>query len=214
MRLFERLTIAGVGLVGGSLGAAVREAGLAGEVIGFGRSEANLGLARERGLIDRVVRDPGEAVAEADVIVLAAPVATCVQLAEAFRSRVRPGTLLTDVGSVKAELVAALEARWAGVGPVVGAHPIAGSEASGAGAAQADLFRGRRCILTPTRATDICASSARRPVVSSASLATCWTSRGSKVAGPRCGSPPWTSRRCSRALPNATIASSGRAESR
>jgi prephenate dehydrogenase len=62
--------------------------------------------------------------------------------------------VLTDVGSVKARMVAALEARWQGVGPVVGAHPIAGSEASGAAAARAELFREQRCILTPTATTD------------------------------------------------------------
>jgi len=152
--LFARLTIAGVGLVGGSLAAAVRAAGLAGEVVGFGRTEANLRLAEERGLADRVTRDPAAAVAGADAIVLAAPVGTCAALAAAFRPHARAGALLTDVGSVKQILVAELEAAWAGVGPVVGAHPIAGSEASGAGAARADLFRGRRCILTPTPATD------------------------------------------------------------
>ena len=156
-RLFERLTVAGVGLVGGSLGLAVREAGLAGEVVGFGRSETNLRLARERGLVDRAARDPEAAVAGADAIVLAAPVGACAALAETFRPHARAGAVLTDVGSVKAELIAALETRWAGVGPVVGAHPIAGSEASGAGAARADLFRGRRCILTPTPSTDAAA---------------------------------------------------------
>src|SRR6059036_228471 len=152
--LFARLTIAGVGLVGGSLAAAARAAGLAGEVVGFGRTEANLRLALERGLADRVTRDPAAAVAGADAIVLAAPVGACAALAAAFRPHARAGALLTDVGSVKQTLVAELEAAWAGVGPVVGAHPIAGSEASGAGAARADLFRGRRCILTPTPATD------------------------------------------------------------
>ncbi len=153
-RLFERLTIAGVGLVGGSLALAVREAGLAGEVVGFGRGEANLRVARDRGLVDRTTRDPAAAVAGADAIVLAAPIGACAALAETFRPHARAGAVLTDVGSVKAELVAALEARWAGAGPVVGAHPIAGSEASGASAADAALFRGRRCILTPTPSTD------------------------------------------------------------
>ena len=153
-RLFERLTVAGVGLVGGSLALAAREAGLAGEVVGFGRGEANLRVARERGVVDRVTRDPAEAVAGADAIVLAAPVGACAALAKAFRPHAHAGAILTDVGSVKGELVLALEAEWAGAGPVVGAHPIAGSEASGAGAARADLFRGRRCILTPTSKTD------------------------------------------------------------
>jgi prephenate dehydrogenase len=152
--LFERLTVAGVGLIGGSLARAVRDARLAGEVVGLGRSEANLAVARERGLVDRATRDPAEAAAGADAIVLAAPVGTSVALAEALRPHARRGALLTDVGSVKAGVVAALEDRWAGVGPVVGAHPIAGSEASGAVAARPDLFRGRTCIVTPTGSTD------------------------------------------------------------
>lgn len=152
--LFERLVVAGVGLVGGSLALAAREAGAAQEVVGFGRSEANLRVAQERGLVDRVTRDPAAAVAGADAIVLAVPVGACAALAETLRPHARPGALLTDVASVKADVVAALEARWSAVGPVVGAHPIAGSEASGAGAARADLFRGRRCILTPTPSTD------------------------------------------------------------
>ena len=153
MPLFERLTVAGVGLVGGSLAAAVREARLAGEVVGFGRGAENLAVARERGLVDRVTRDPAAAVRDADAVVLAAPVAACAELAAAFAPHARRGAILTDVASVKAGLVADLEARWAGIGPVVGAHPIAGSEASGAGAARADLFRGQRCILTPTAVT-------------------------------------------------------------
>jgi prephenate dehydrogenase len=153
-RLFERVAVAGVGLIGGSLAAAVRQAGLVGEVVGFGRGEANLRLAAERGLIDRWTRDPAAAVRNADAVVLATPVGVSALLADTFRPHARPGTLLTDAGSVKGSLVAALEARWAGIGPVVGGHPIAGSEESGAGAARADLFRGRRCILTPTATTD------------------------------------------------------------
>ena len=152
--LFARLTVAGVGLVGGSLAGAVRAARLADEVVGFGRSANNLRVARERGLVDRVTQDPAAAVADSDAIVLAAPVGTCAALAESFRAHARAGTILTDVGSVKAGLVEALEARWSGVGPVVGGHPIAGSESAGADAARTDLFRGRRCILTPTPRTD------------------------------------------------------------
>src|SRR5207249_4880271 len=152
--LFARVAIAGVGLVGGSLAVAARAAGLVGEVIGYGRGEANLRLAQERGLVDRVAREPAAAVADADLIVLAVPVGASTALAEVFRPHARPGAILTDVGSVKAGVVEALEARWPERGLVVGAHPIAGGEVSGAGAARADLFRGRRCILTPTPATD------------------------------------------------------------
>ena len=152
--LFGRITVAGVGLVGGSLALAVRKAGAAAEVVGFGRTARNLEVALERGLVDRVTQDAAEAARDADLIVLATPVGACAALAEKFRAHARPGTILTDVGSVKTAIVAALEARWVGVGPVIGGHPIAGSEESGAGAARADLFRDRRCILTPTPAAD------------------------------------------------------------
>ena len=151
--LFARLTVAGVGLIGGSLALAARETGLVGEVVGFGRSEANLRLARERGIVDRFEREPAAAVAGADAVLLAAPVGACAALAESFRPHVGPRTLLTDVGSVKGTVVAALEARWPAPGRVVGGHPIAGSEEAGAGAARADLFRDRLCIVTPTAAT-------------------------------------------------------------
>jgi prephenate dehydrogenase len=151
--LFDRLTVAGVGLIGGSLAAAARAAGLVGEVIGFGRGEENLRLAERRGLVDRWSRDPAVA-ADADAIVLAVPVGACPALAGIFRPHARRGALLTDVGSVKHGIVAALESHWAGIGPVVGGHPIAGSEESGAAAARADLFHGHRCILTPTASTD------------------------------------------------------------
>lgn len=152
--LFARLTVAGVGLIGGSLALAAREAGLVGEVVGFGRSEANLRLARARGVVDRFEREPAAAVAGADAVLLAAPVGACAALAEAFRPHAGPRTLLTDVGSVKGTVVEALEARWPEPGRVVGAHPIAGSEEVGAGAARADLFRDRLCIVTPTAATE------------------------------------------------------------
>jgi prephenate dehydrogenase len=151
-----RLTIAGVGLIGGSLAAAARAAAIAGEVLGFGRSAESLETARARGLVDRVTRDADEAAA-ADVIVLAAPLAACAGIAAALAPHARPGTVLTDVGSVKTKPLAELEAAWAGVGPVVGAHPIAGAETAGPAAARADLFRGRVCVLTPTPATDAAA---------------------------------------------------------
>jgi prephenate dehydrogenase len=151
--LFGRLTLAGVGLIGGSLALAARAAGLVGEVVGIGRTEANLRVARERGIVDRIATDPAAAVAGADLVVLAVPVGACAGLAEAFRPHAAPGAVLTDVGSVKRGLVAALEARWSDPGLVVGGHPIAGSEAAGAAAARAELFHGRLCVLTPTART-------------------------------------------------------------
>lgn len=169
--LVGRMTVVGVGLVGGSLALAARRAGLVGEVVGFGRSAANLALARERGLVDRVARDLPEAAAGADAIVLAVPVGACVPLAERLRPHAPAHAILTDVGSVKGGLVQALEACWGG-SHVVGAHPIAGSEASGAGAADGELFRGRPCVLTPTAAT------AAEPL---AVVRTLWTGVGARV---------------------------------
>jgi len=152
MRLADRMTIAGVGLIGGSLAAAARGAGLVGEILGFGRTAANLEVARDRGLIDRIVTDDATA-AGADLIVLAAPVATCGTLAARFAPHAAPGAVVTDVGSVKGTVVDALEASWRDPARVVGAHPIAGSEESGAAKARADLFRDRLCVLTPTART-------------------------------------------------------------
>jgi prephenate dehydrogenase len=152
MPLVERMTIAGVGLIGGSLALAAKRAGLVGEVLGVGRTAANLAIAHKRGIVDRVVTEPAEA-ADVDLIVLATPVGSCAALAERLCPHARPTTIVTDVGSVKATVVEALEGVWAEPARVVGAHPIAGSEESGAGAARVDLFEERLCILTPTART-------------------------------------------------------------
>jgi|SRR5688572_19395504 prephenate dehydrogenase len=150
--MVERLAIVGVGLIGGSFALAARAAGLVREVVGFGRRRANLELALERGAIDRRADTLADAAADADVIMLAAPVGACIDLARALRPAARPDALLTDVGSVKASLVTGLEDVW-GAARVVGAHPIAGSEQTSIAAARADLFRNRRCVLTPTGRT-------------------------------------------------------------
>jgi prephenate dehydrogenase len=151
--MIGRLSVIGVGLIGGSFAMAARRAGLVGEVVGYGRRLENLQLALERGAIDRIAPTLPEAAAGADVIVLAVPVGQCADLARALRPHAAPDALLTDVGSVKAQLVADLEAAWGDGAHVVGAHPIAGSERTTMRAARADLFVGRRCVLTPTPAT-------------------------------------------------------------
>ncbi len=152
----ERAAIVGVGLIGGSLALAARAAGLVGEVIGLGRSEANLAVARARGIVDRTVSDPA-ALGPGDLVVLAVPVRSTAAAAAALAPHLRPGTVVTDVGSVKATVVAALEAALPAACPVVGGHPIAGSERAGAAAAEATLFRGAPCVLTPTPRTDAAA---------------------------------------------------------
>ena len=149
---FERAAIVGVGLIGGSLALAARQAGLIGEVVGIGRSQQNLDVARARGLIDRAVADLAD-VGAVDLVVLAVPVRSTASVMRTLLPHVRPGTIVTDVGSVKGEVVAAMEALLPAGRPFVGAHPIAGSERAGAAEARADLFRGAPCILTPTSRT-------------------------------------------------------------
>jgi len=151
--VFERVAIVGVGLIGGSLGLALKRAGLAGHVVGYGRSAANLEVARERGCIDAVATTLDDAARDASLVVLAAPVGRCGELARALRPHAPADAILTDVGSVKGLLVPELERAWVDAARVVGGHPLAGSEAAGAAAAKPDLFRDRRCILTPTPQT-------------------------------------------------------------
>jgi len=153
-RLFERVTIAGVGLIGGSLALAARAAGLIGEVVGLGRSAANLDTARRRGIIDRYTHDPCAAAQDADLLLLAVPVRSIAAVARACAPGLRPGAVVSDVGSVKQSVMRDVAAALPAGVSFVGAHPIAGTEDSGAAAADAELFRGRRCIVTPAAHAD------------------------------------------------------------
>jgi len=150
---FERAAIVGVGLIGGSLALAARARGLFGHVVGIGRSEANLATARARGIIDRVATD-GATLGPVDLVVLAVPVRSTAAVVRGLLPHLAAGTIVTDVGSVKGEVVAALETLLPADRPFVGGHPIAGSEQAGAAAATAELFEGARCILTPSPRTD------------------------------------------------------------
>ena len=152
--MFQRMVIAGVGLIGGSLALAARKHGLVKEVIGYGRGEENLRLAQSRGIIDRYFSSPGEIPGGVDLLILATPVQSTVSLAASFLPGLEPGCLISDVGSVKVKIVRDMEKLLPTQIPFVGAHPIAGSEQWGAQAAVAGLFSGHRCILTPTRKTD------------------------------------------------------------
>ena len=146
--MFERVAIVGVGLIGGSFGLGLRAAGQCRQVIGVGRSEANLKTALERGIIDVVQTDVAKAAAAADLMLVATPVAQFPRVfAEAARG-LRPGALLTDGGSTKRDVVAAARAALgAKIAQFIPAHPIAGAEKSGAAAASADLFRGKRVVI-------------------------------------------------------------------
>lgn len=147
--LFERVTIAGVGLIGGSLALAARAAGLIGEVTGLGRSRDNLETALRRGIVDRYTHDPLEAAHGADLLILAVPVRSLATVAAACAPALPHHALVSDVGSVKVSVMRDVESVLPAGVEFVGAHPIAGTEDSGAAAASSDLFTGRRCLLTP-----------------------------------------------------------------
>lgn len=152
--LFERVTVAGVGLIGGSFALAARRAGLIRHVVGLGRQEANLRLALERGIIDEYQREPVAAVRDSDLVFLAAPVRALAPLARACAPGLKRGAVVTDAGSVKACVVREIDACLPEGVAFVGAHPIAGSEQAGAAHAEADLFRGHPCVITPSGRTD------------------------------------------------------------
>lgn len=153
--MIDRLGIAGVGLIGGSLALAARRAGLVREVVGYGRTRSNLDVALSRGIVDRAGTEPS-ALSGADLVVLATPVGLLLPTAAAVAPHLAAGAILTDAGSVKSPVVGGAASLPPGL-RFVGGHPIAGTEDSGAAAADADLFRGARCVLTPVATTDAAA---------------------------------------------------------
>jgi prephenate dehydrogenase len=173
----KKLVVVGVGLIGGSLALALREAGAVGTVVGVGRSRANLDAARAQGIVDRAYAQ-GDAwtpeVADADVVLLAAPVAQFPALFAALAPRLGARTVVTDAGSTKADVVAAARAALGTAFPrFVPAHPIAGSERSGATAADAALYRDRSVIVTPVADTSAGAV---------ASVEAMWRATGARVS--------------------------------
>lgn len=152
---FRKVTIAGVGLLGGSLGLALKQRGLARHICGYVRRERAIDECIAAGAVDTATCDLQEAVTGADLVVLCTPVGQMPGLFKAMRNWLRHGCLLTDVGSVKRDVVTPIErlATRSGV-EFVGSHPMTGSEKTGVGAARADLFVGALCVVTSTRKTN------------------------------------------------------------
>jgi len=152
--LFDTITIVGVGLIGGSIGQAVRRRGVAKTVIGVGRDPASLNQARACGAIDRSTLDLAEGARYADLVIFCTPVDKIAGQVRTAASVCKPGTLLTDAGSTKAAIVRDLEEGLPSGIHFVGSHPLAGSEKRGPANASADLFEGRLTLVTPTPRTD------------------------------------------------------------
>lgn len=152
--MFEKVVMAGVGLICGSLALDMRRHKMARTIVGFGRGAANLRLARREGIIDEYFLDPGDFPPAVDLVMMGTPVATIAPLTRAFLPKLQKGVIISDVGSVKGEIVRAMDRLLPKTIPFVAGHPIAGSEQWGAQAARHDLFVDRRCVLTPTRRTE------------------------------------------------------------
>lgn len=148
---FGKVAIKGVGLIGGSIGMALRARGLSSRVVGLGRAESRLRRAVELGAIDAYTTDPASAYCEADCVVICTPVGSIVaDVLECFKYS-RAETTVTDAGSVKGTIVAGvLGSAGRDAERFVGAHPIAGSERGGVEFSRRDLFENRVCVLTPT----------------------------------------------------------------
>lgn len=151
---FSQITIVGTGLLGGSLGLALRRGGYGGRIVGVGRRAVTLDKAIAHGCIDAGTTDLAEACDGAAIVVLAVPVGTSLDLLRQMATLELGRTIITDVGSTKASVVAEAERLLPAPGRFVGSHPMAGSEQSGPDAARADLYDHRPCIITPTDATN------------------------------------------------------------
>ncbi len=147
------MTVIGVGLIGGSLGLTALRKRLVRTVVGYGKRRGDLQRAIATGAIDRYFLSIPKAVEEADFVVLATPLGTFEKIFQTMSPHLKPGTIVTDVGSCKGKAVEKWEAMMPPGVFFIGGHPIAGRERSGIEAATTDLFAGHRCILTPTART-------------------------------------------------------------
>jgi prephenate dehydrogenase len=153
--MFKKMVLAGVGLICGSLALDMRRRKLVKEIVGYGRSESNLKLAKKKGIIDSYFLREHEIPGGVDFLMMGTPVQTIVPLTQAFLPKLEAGCIVSDVGSVKGEIVRGMEKILPKSIVFVAGHPIAGSEQWGAQAARENLFVRHRTVLTPTKRTDV-----------------------------------------------------------
>ena len=147
---FGKIVVFGTGLIGGSFALALKAAGAVEEVVGFGRAPGTLRIAQELGVIDRAGINPAHEIGDADIVLVATPVAQMPEIFSRIAPYLGPNTLVTDGGSTKGDVVAAARSAFKGhIGKFVPAHPIAGAENSGPAAARWDLYRGKKVVVTP-----------------------------------------------------------------
>ena len=147
---FGKIVVFGTGLIGGSFALALKAAGAVEEVVGFGRAPGTLRIAQELGVIDRAGINPAHEIGDADIVLVATPVAQMPEIFSRIAPYLGPNTLVTDGGSTKGDVVAAARAAFKGhIGKFVPAHPIAGAENSGPAAARWDLYQGKKVVVTP-----------------------------------------------------------------
>jgi len=152
--MYERVALVGLGLIAGSLFYASKRAGLAGEVVGYARSQATRDVARDIGLCDRVEDDLAATVEGADLVILCVPIGAMAEVARQIGPHLKPGAVVSDVGSSKRAVIDAVAPHVPDGVHFIPAHPMAGTEQSGPTAGFAELFDDRWCMFTPLPDTD------------------------------------------------------------
>jgi len=169
---FKRIALIGFGLIGGSIARAARAQGLVGDIVTTARSAKTRARVAELGVVDSVVETNAEAVRDADLVILCIPVGACGPVAQEIAAHLKPGAIVSDVGSVKSAVVRDMAPHLPASAHFVPAHPVAGTENSGPDSGFAELFINRWCILTPPEGTDPDAV---------AKLGAFWAAMGAKV---------------------------------
>jgi cyclohexadieny/prephenate dehydrogenase len=152
--IFDRIAILGAGLIGGSIARAARQQGIVRSIVVTARSEASRARVVELGFADDVVATNAEAVKDADLVILCVPVGICGDVAKEIAPHLKPGTVVSDVGSVKSSVLKDMAAHLPDHVHLIPGHPVAGTENSGPDAGFAELFINRWCILTPPSGAD------------------------------------------------------------